>query len=63
MSQRVLDEIAKFDGSYKNAMRLAGTLSQIAVAARADDYWNEQVEHGKHAFLAAIVTAKEANDG
>jgi len=51
MSQAVIDQIDAFDGSYKNAMRLAGTLHQIAIAARCDEYWNEQVEHGKMHFL------------
>lgn len=51
MSQAVIDEVAAFDGSYKQAMRLAGALSQIAIAARCDGYWDEQVEHGKQEFL------------
>jgi len=54
MSQRVIDEIAAFDGSYKEAMRLAGRLHQIAIAARCDEYWNEQVEHGKMDFVRRL---------
>ena len=61
MSQRVIDEIAAFDGAnFKQAMRLAGKLSQIAVAARCDEYWNEQVEHGKSDFLRSGLDASDA---
>lgn len=55
MSQAVLDEIENFDGSYKEAMRLAGRLSQIAVAARCDEYWNEQVHHGQQEMLRRVT--------
>ena len=61
MSQAVIDAVDAFDGSYKEAMRLAGTLSQIAIAARCDSYWNEQVEHGKLNFLRKTRAAASRN--
>jgi hypothetical protein len=49
LSQRVIDLIAEFDGSYKGAMKLAGRLKAIAGAAKFDGYWTEQVDDGFHA--------------
>ena len=49
MSQRVLilvNEFVKNDGSYKGAMKLAGRLKAITIAARCDEYWSEQVNKG-----------------
>lgn len=48
MSHMAIDCIADCDGSYKNAMELAGKLSVIAKMATCDDYWHEQVLRGEH---------------
>lgn len=47
MAEQVILAVKEFDGeSYKDAMRLAGKLKAIAVAAQCDDYWSEKVNVG-----------------
>lgn len=46
MSERIISIISGFDGSYKDAMRVAGAIKAIAIAAKCDDYWDEQVQRG-----------------
>ena len=58
MSQRVIalvDEFTENDNSYKGAMELAGRLKAIAIAAKGDDYWSEQVSKGYHKELYDIT--------
>lgn len=46
MSQRVIEIIEEFDGSYIGAMILAGRMKAIAQAAKCDGYWDEKVNKG-----------------
>ena len=49
MSRRVIHLVKDFienDGSYKGAMKLAGRLKAIAIAAKCDSYWDEMVGRG-----------------
>lgn len=46
LSEAVIAAVSEFDGSYKQAMNLAGRLQAIAQAAKADNYWREKVEDG-----------------
>lgn len=48
LSERVIELVKDFDGSYKGAMHLAGQLKAISQAAKFDDYWTEKVERGFH---------------
>lgn len=48
LSNRVIELVAAFDGSYKGAMVLAGRLKAIAQAAKCDGYWTEKVDDGYH---------------
>lgn len=43
MSERVVQAVKDWDGSYKGAMILAGRLKAIAHAAKSDGYWDEKV--------------------
>ena len=54
MSELAMKAINDCDGSYKGVMKLAGELSQIAVMARCDDYWNEQVKRGEHELFIRL---------
>jgi hypothetical protein len=54
LSQRVIDLIAEYDGSYKGAMTLAGKLKAIGQAAKFDGYWTEKVDEGYHRELQAL---------
>lgn len=59
MSERVINAVSEFDGSYKGAMRLAGRLKAIAQMANSDDYWKEQVDKGyEHEACAAFCWKK-----
>jgi len=60
MSEMAINEINKFDGSYKGAMELCGKLSVIAKMATCDDYWSEQVHRGvkRQEFEAEKVLSK-----
>ena len=42
LSQRVIKLVSRFDGSYKEAMTLAGRLKAITQAAKFDGYWDEK---------------------
>ena len=42
LSQRVIQAVNEFDGSYKGAMELAGRLAVIADMATFDCYWQEK---------------------
>jgi hypothetical protein len=55
LSERVIDLVAEFDGSYKGAMKLAGRLKAIAGAAKFDGYWTEQVDEGFHAERKRLI--------
>ncbi|MGI9504732.1 MAG: hypothetical protein ACR2RE_16945 [Geminicoccaceae bacterium] len=44
--QRLLLAYLEAGGGYKSAMILAGQMRALAVAAKCDDYWNEQVSKG-----------------
>lgn len=50
LSERVFTLVDEFNQehvrSYKNAMVLAGKLKAIAMAAKADGYWDEKVSMG-----------------
>jgi len=46
MSQRVIELVTRFDGSYKGAIELAGALKAIAIMAEADTYWHEKMQRG-----------------
>lgn len=67
MSQRVLNLVNEFnkDQTYKGAMQLAGELKAIAIAAKCDDYWNEQVTKGyrRELFNITRFAPDVPNDG
>lgn len=46
LSQRVIQAVNDFDGSYKGAMQLAGRLSVIADMSTFDSYWEEKTYKG-----------------
>ena len=46
MSQYVIKVVDEFDGSYKGAMKLAGKLKAITIAAKCDQYWDEMWRRG-----------------
>ena len=47
ISERIIDLIKEFDGSYKGAIILAGRLKYIAeLAKKKDNYWEEKVMEG-----------------
>ena len=57
MSQRVdvlVDEYIKEGRTYKGAMRLAGKLKVITVAAKSNCYWDEITERGVYRELHDI---------
>jgi hypothetical protein len=61
MSQAALSVMSD-DKSYKGVMRTAGAMKAIAIAAQADDYWNEQVQHGFIQFVRAHPTPPKGDD-
>ena len=54
MSQYVIKAVDEFDGSYKGAMKLAGKLKAITLAARGDSYWDEMWRRGYTRALSEI---------
>lgn len=46
MSQYVIKAVDEFDGSYKGAMKLAGKLKAVTLAAKCDQYWDEMWRRG-----------------
>ena len=46
VSERAIELINSFDGSYKGAVILCGQLSVLAKVCSFDSYWDEQVKKG-----------------
>lgn len=58
MSQRVIQLVLQYvdEGmSYKKAIELTGRIHAIAIATRADEYWNEKMRAGYAAELHDIA--------
>ena len=57
MSERVITLVNDFieNPSYKRAMHLAGGLKAIAIAAKCNSYWDEQVTKGYRRELFNIT--------
>jgi hypothetical protein len=54
LSERVIQIINEFDGTYIGAMVLVGRMRAIATAAGYDAYWSEKVGHGFHGEMIAL---------
>lgn len=68
LSQRINDLILGFaknhpDGHYMEAIKLAGRLHAIALAARADDYWSEKAFMGFHDETFALAKFETRDEG
>lgn len=60
LAEYVLAAARRCDGSYKGAMRLAGELKAVAIAAKFDDYWSEKVLDGYYSALGKLKQAATA---
>ena len=54
MSQYVIKAVEDFDGSYKGAMKLAGKLKALTLAAKSDGYWDDMWRRGYTDALLGI---------
>lgn len=46
MSERVIELVKNFDGSYVGAIKLAGALKAVAIMSESDSYWHEKMQQG-----------------
>lgn len=46
MSERVIELVKNFDGSYVEAIKLAGALKAVTIMAESDSYWHEKMHQG-----------------
>lgn len=57
ISQRAIDLIKGFDGSYFGAIDLIGRFHALSIAAKSDCYWHEKMYRGYNRELSDIKKA------
>lgn len=62
MSERVIDILESFDGSYVGAIRIAGQMKAIAQAAKCDQYWDEKCGMGYDSEMDRMGNIVANND-
>lgn len=62
ISQRAIDLIEKFDGTYFGAIELIGRFHALSIAAKSDCYWHEKMARGYNLELYDIRQAQKPDE-